>query len=152
MTTTQNNASVAAATLLRVALGTMFLAHSIVLKLFTYGLAGTSAYFTSLGLPGFLAYVTFFAEAIGGAAILLGIKARWFAVALIPFLVGALATAHGGNGWVFSAPGGGWEYPLYLIVLSIAQFLLGDGAYALSPSKPLTLPARDLRRSGASFA
>ena len=138
--------------LLRVSLGTMYLAHSIVLKLFTYGLAGTSAYFTSIGLPGFLAYVTFFAEAIGGAAILLGIKARWFALALTPFLVGALVTAHSGNGWVFSAPGGGWEYPLYLIVLSAAQFLLGDGKYALAPSRPLHLPQRDLRQSGASFA
>jgi putative oxidoreductase len=152
MTTTQANAYAYAATLLRVALGTMYLAHSIILKLFTFTLAGTSAYFTSIGLPGFLAYVTFFAEAIGGAAILLGIKARWFALALTPFLVGALATAHSGNGWVFSAPGGGWEYPLYLIVLSAAQFLLGDGKYALAPSKPLHLPQRDLRRSGASFA
>ena len=151
MTSTQDQATLYATTLLRVALGVMYLAHGIVLKLFTFGLAGTSAYFTSIGLPGFLAYVTFFAEAIGGAAILLGIKARWFALALTPFLVGALVTAHAGNGWVFSAPGGGWEYPIYLIVLSAAQFLLGDGAYALSPSKPLTLPRRDPRH-GASFA
>jgi putative oxidoreductase len=42
------------------------------------------------------------------------------------------------NGWVFSAPGGGWEYPTYLFVLSIAQFLLGDGAFALKPSRPLS--------------
>jgi putative oxidoreductase len=152
MSTTQDKAAVAATTLLRIALGIMYLAHSIVLKLFTYSLAGTSAYFTSIGLPGFLAYVTFFAEAIGGAAILLGIKARWFALALIPFLVGALITVHAGNGWVFSAPGGGWEYPLYLIVLSVAQFLFGDGAFAVAPSQPLELPRRDLRRSGASFA
>ena len=139
MTATQVQASVYATTLLRVALGTMYLAHSVLLKLFTYGLAGTAAYFQSIGLPGFLAYVTFFAEAVGGAAILLGIKARWFALALTPFLVGALVTAHANTGWLFSAPGGGWEYPAYLIVLSIAQFLLGDGAYALSPSKPLQL-------------
>ena len=142
---TQTNATIAATTLLRISLGAMYLAHSIVLKLFTFGLAGTAAYFQSLGLPGFLAYVTFFAEAIGGAAILLGIKARWFALALSPFLAGALVTAHANSGWVFSAPGGGWEYPAYLIVLSLAQFLLGDGAYAVSPSKPLHLPATDPR-------
>ena len=152
MTATQDNASAFATTLLRGALGTMYLAHSIVLKLFTYGLAGTSAYFTSIGLPGFLAYVTFFAEAIGGAAILLGIKARWFALALTPFLVGALVTAHSGNGWVFSAPGGGWEYPLYLIVLSAAQFLLGDGKFALAPSKPLAGPVKASIRKGPALA
>jgi putative oxidoreductase len=46
--------------------------------------------------------------------------------------------AHVGNGWLFAAPGGGWEYPLYLFVLAIAQAMLGDGAYALMPSTPRT--------------
>ena len=49
--------------LLRVTLGVMFLAHSVVLKLFTFGLAGTAGYFASIGLPGGLAYVVFAAEA-----------------------------------------------------------------------------------------
>ena len=40
-----------------------------------------------------------------------------------------------GNGWVFSNEGGGWEYPLYLIVLSAAQVLLGEGAWALGKSR-----------------
>ncbi|MCF3641636.1 DoxX family protein [Rhizobium sp. TRM95111] len=118
-------------TLLRVSLGVMYLAHSILLKLFTFGLAGTAGYFESIGLPGLLAYVTFAAEAVGGAMLVLGIYARWVALVLIPALLGAIIWAHGANGWVFTAPGGGWEYPLYLIVLSVAQFLLGDGSYAL---------------------
>lgn len=126
-----------AVALLRISLGVMYLAHSIALKLLTFGLVGTASYFESIGLPGWLAYVTFAAEAIGGAMLVLGIYARWVAVALIPALLGAIIWAHGGNGWVFNAPGGGWEYPLYLIVLSAAQFLLGDGSYALRPSKPL---------------
>jgi putative oxidoreductase len=124
-------------TLLRVSLGVMYLAHSIVLKMLTFGLAGTAGYFESIGLPGWLAYVTFVAEAVGGAMLVLGIYARWAAVALIPALLGAIIWAHAGNGWVFNAPNGGWEYPLYLLVLSIAQFLLGDGRYALRPSPAL---------------
>ena len=39
---------------------------------------------------------------------------------------------HAGNGWVFSAPNGGWEYPLFLIVVSLVVALLGDGRYALA--------------------
>jgi putative oxidoreductase len=39
---------------------------------------------------------------------------------------------------VFSANGGGWEYPLYLIVLAAAQVLLGEGAFALSRRSLLT--------------
>lgn len=136
--------------LLRVSLGVMYLAHSILLKVMVFGVAGTAGYFVSLGLPRWLAYATVFAEAIGGLAILLGIKARWFALALLPILVGALVTAHAHNGWVFSAPGGGWEYPAYLIVLSVAQFLLGDGALAIAPSRPLELTVREARNSKPS--
>jgi putative oxidoreductase len=124
-------------TLLRVSLGVMYLAHSIVLKLFTFGLAGTAGYFESIGLPDWLASGTFAAEAVGGVMLVLGIYARWVAVALIPALLGAIIWAHGGNGWVFNAPNGGWEYPLYLLVLSVAQFLFGEGRYALRPSSSL---------------
>lgn len=120
--------------LLRVALGTMFIAHSVVLKLMTFTLPGTAQFFTSLGLPAWLAYATFFAEAVGGTLLVLGIQTRWMALALAPILLGAL-WVHSGNGWVFTSANGGWEYPLYLLVLSIAQAMLGDGAYALSPSR-----------------
>jgi putative oxidoreductase len=61
--------------------------------------------------------------------------------ALSPALLGAIIWVHAGNGWVFTAPNGGWEYPAFLIVVSIVQFLLGDGAYSLAPSKPIGLAA-----------
>lgn len=117
-------------TLLRISLGVMFLAHSVVLKLFVFTLPGTAGYFESIGLPGPLAYFVFFAEAIAGVLLVLGIGTRWVAAGMVPVLVGAL-WAHSGNGWIFSNPNGGWEYPLYLVVLSVAQFMLGDGAFAL---------------------
>ncbi len=99
-----------AALLLRLALGTMFVAHAL-LKLFVFTLPGTAQFFESLGLPAALAYVTFAAELVGGALLILGIGTRWVAAALIPFLLGA-ASVHLGNGWLFSAPKGGWEYPV----------------------------------------
>lgn len=125
------------AALLRVSLGVMYLAHSLLLKLLTFGLAGTAGYFGSIGLPGWLAYATFAVEAVGGTLLVLGIQARWTALALIPALVGAIGFAHAGNGWVFTAAGGGWEYPAFLIAASLAFALIGDGALALSPSRPL---------------
>jgi putative oxidoreductase len=124
--------------LLRISLGVMFIAHSVVLKYFNFTLAGTAGYFESLDLPGFLAYVVFGMEAVGGALLVLGVRTREVAAALIPVLVGAL-WVHAGNGWVFSNAGGGWEYPLYLVVLSAAQVLLGEGAFALSRS---SVPSR----------
>jgi putative oxidoreductase len=117
--------------LLRVSLGLMFIAHSVVLKYFVYTLAGTAQFFESIGLPGALAYVVFWMEAIGGVLLVLGVQTRLVAAALVPVLVGA-TWAHAGNGWVFSNANGGWEYPLYLTVLAAAQVLLGEGAFALS--------------------
>lgn len=117
-------------TLLRVSFGVMLFAHGFILKYMTYTLAGTVGFFESLGLPSALAYVVFLAETIGGILLILGIGTRWVAAAMVPILLGAL-WVHLGNGWVFNAPNGGWEYPLYLVVLSIAQVLLGDGALAV---------------------
>ena len=146
MTHTDTSSTAYGTLLLRVSLGVMYIAHSVILKWMTFTLAGTAQYFESLGLPAALAYATFFAEFIGGVLLVLGIQSRWVALALLPVLFGA-AWVHIGNGWVFSAQGGGWEYPLYLIVLSVAQALLGDGAHALSPSRPLPLApaARSLK-------
>ena len=129
-----------AAAALRIGLGVMFLAHSLVLKLFVFTLPGAAQFFTTIGLPAWLAYVVFAAEVAGGALLVLGVRARWVALALMPVLFGA-TWAHWGNGWMFGYPNGGWEYPLYLTLLAGAQFLLGDGAFALAPSRPLVLRA-----------
>lgn len=141
MTREQTTGSAYGALLLRVSLGTMYLTHGVVLKWMTFGLDGTAKFFQSIGLPGPLAYATIFAELVGGVLLILGVQSRWVAMALAPILLGAL-WVHAGNGWVFTAPGGGWEYPLYLIILSGVQMLLGDGAYAVSPSRPFPLPAK----------
>lgn len=119
--------------LLRVALGTMFLAHSVLLKLFVFTLPGTAQFFVSIGLPGWLAYAVFAAEAVAGLLLVLGVQARWVALATVPILAGA-TWAHAGNGWMFGYPNGGWEYPAYLTLLAVAQAMLGDGRFAVSPS------------------
>jgi putative oxidoreductase len=123
-----------AALVLRVTLGMMFIAHSLILKHFTFTLPGTAQFFESLGLPGALAYLTFWAELIGGVLLVAGIGTRWVALALVPILAGA-AWVHLGNGWVFSAANGGWEYPVFLIAASFVQALLGDGKYAFTFKK-----------------
>jgi putative oxidoreductase len=52
---------------------------------------------------------------------------------MIPILIGA-TLQHIGNGWLFSAAKGGWEFPAFWTMTLIVQALLGDGAYALRPS------------------
>jgi putative oxidoreductase len=117
------------ATLLRLALGAMYLAHAG-LKVFTFTMAGTVQFFGSMGYPAWLAYAVVAAETLAGVLLIVGFQARWVALAMIPVLVGA-AAVHVPNGWVFNGQGGGWEYPLFLIVASLVQALVGEGAYAL---------------------
>jgi len=126
--------------LLRISLGVMLIAHSVVLKYFVYSLPGTAQFFQSIGLPGPLAYVVFGIEAVTGIALVLGIGTRYAAAVVLPVLIGSV-WAHAGNGWVFSGTHGGWEYPLYLTVLAIVQILLGEGALALSRREPETARA-----------
>jgi DoxX len=70
-----------AAVVLRLALGILFLAHGL-LKLLVFKPAGAYAYFKSLGVPGWLAYVTMAAELAGAAALIVGFMPRYAALAL----------------------------------------------------------------------
>jgi putative oxidoreductase len=123
-----------AAFVLRATLGIMFIAHAL-LKYSVFTLPGTAKFFESLGLPGPLAYATFAVELIGGTLILAGLGTRWVALALVPVLLGA-TWVHAGNGWLFSAPNGGWEYPAFLAATAVVQALLGDGRFAVSSLIP----------------
>ena len=123
-----------AAMTLRVSLGLMYLAHSIVLKFFTFTLAGTAQYFQSIGLPAFLAYIVFAAEVSGGVLLLLGIQTRAVSLALIPVLLGA-TWVHAPNGWVFNSNGGGWEYPVFLIIVSAVTALLAPTTARVNDTK-----------------
>lgn len=121
------------ALVLRVGLGAMFIAHAL-LKYFVFTLPGTAQFFGSLGLPPVLGYLVFAAELGGGVLLVLGVYTRQVALALVPVLLGA-TWAHVGNGWVFSAPNGGWEYPAFLTLAAVVQFFVGDGAFALQRSQ-----------------
>ncbi|MBU9412449.1 DoxX family protein [Burkholderia multivorans] len=121
-----------AATLLRVALGVLYLAH-VAQKVFVFTLPGTAQFFASIGLPGWLAYLTTLVELVGGLALLAGVRVRLAALVLLPFMLGAVS-AHLPNGWSFGAPHGGWEYPAFWAVTLVVQALLGGGAFALDAS------------------
>lgn len=124
------NISDYAALILRLALGGMFLTHGL-LKFIVFTLPGTAGFFASVGFPGWMAYIVAPAELLAGVALIVGFKTRWVALAGIPILLGAL-TVHAANGWVFSNPNGGWEYPVYLIVTAVVVALLGGGRIAIT--------------------
>lgn len=140
-----NRLNDAGAALLRIALGVLYLAH-VAQKLFVFTLPGTAQFFASVGLPGWLAYVTTFVELAGGLALLAGVRVRLVSLVLLPFMLGATMT-HFPNGWSFAAPHGGWEYPAFWAVTLVVQALVGAGAFARGE------PAeRDERMRGARLA
>jgi putative oxidoreductase len=116
---------------LRAALGLMFIAHAL-LKFFVFTMPGFAQFLGMVGLPATLAWPIFLAELIGGLAILTGFYGRWVSLALLPVLLGAF-TVHFPNGWLFTAPNGGWEYPAFLVVAALTHVLVGDGAFAVRP-------------------
>lgn len=132
-----------AALLLRLSLGTMWISHAM-LKLTVFTVPGFASFLSSLGMPAVLAWPVVLAEIVGGALILAGIHGRVASLALLPVLAGAML-AHIHNGWVFSAPNGGWEYPLFLMATSIVHAMLGDGACALRTAD--AAPAPTLQRA-----
>lgn len=122
--------------LLRLSLGVMWIAHAL-LKLWVFTLPGTAQFFQSIGFWGPLAYPVFAVELLGGIALVFGIYARQLSLGLTPIMAVA-ASVHVGNGWVHTSPNGGWEYPVFLLVASLALWLLGDGAFALRTSSRFT--------------
>jgi putative oxidoreductase len=128
------------ALVLRVALGVLFLAHAG-LKLLVFTPAGTAAFFAKLGLPPQLAYLVITAEVLGGLALIAGVWTRVVALALVPIILGTIFTVHGANGFWFSAPGGGWEYPAFWAAALVAQALIGPGAFALRLSRSTAVTA-----------
>ena len=124
---------------LRIALGAMFIAHAY-LKLAIFTPAGFGGFLGQVGLPSLLAWPIILAELIGGLAILAGFYGRQVSLLLLPVLLGAL-WVHAGNGWVFNAPNGGWEYPAFLALAAVAHGQIGDGAFALKAARLSALDA-----------
>lgn len=118
-----------AAALLRISMGLMLLTHGLI-KLIVFTPAGTAQFFESIGFPGLFALPVIAGEIGLGLALIVGLRTRWAALAAIPIMVGA-TIPHAGNGFMFSNPGGGWEFPVFWTVALVVQALLGSGAYAV---------------------
>jgi putative oxidoreductase len=118
-----------AAFILRLTLGSILLSHGL-LKVFVFTIAGTVGFFGSIGLPAIAAYLTIFGEVVGGLILLLGVYSRLVSILSLPILIGA-TWVHISNGWLFSNEGGGWEFPVLLVVLAIIVAIQGAGSFAL---------------------
>lgn len=115
--------------ILRISLGVMWIAHAG-LKWFTFTMPGFAGWLESVGFSALFAWPVFLMELIGGTMILLGLYSRQASMVLLPVMMVAMYS-HIGNGWVHISEGGGWEYPLFLIMASCVHIINGDGKFTV---------------------
>jgi putative oxidoreductase len=111
---------------LRLALGTIMVSHGYH-KVFG-GLHHHVQFVSSLGLPGWTAYLSAFAEFIGGFLVFIGLFTRCAAFAITIDLCVAIVKVHLHNG--LSGPNG-YEFPLALTAIAFALIFFGAGPIAI---------------------
>lgn len=111
---------------MRLALGAVMVVHGYH-KVFG-GLHHHVQFVQSLGLPGWSAYLSAFAEFFGGLLVLIGLFTRAAAFAICIDMCVAIAKVHIHNGLTGEH---GAEFPMSLAALAFALIFFGGGAIAL---------------------
>lgn len=111
---------------LRLVLGAIMIAHGFP-KAFG-GVHHHVEFVRSLGIPGWLAYLSIAAELGGGILLVVGFLTRFVALcALIDMLV-AIFTVHFKNGFMGQ---GNYQFPLALAAIAFSLILFGSGPIAI---------------------
>jgi len=118
--------------LIRLTVGGMLLVHGIG-KVTGPGVERFSAGLANRGIPGDVVAgsVVFFNETVGAVLIILGLFTRPLAASIAIEFAVITFVAHWGNGFSWSNPKGGWEYPFLWGLLYFAVALRGGGPYSL---------------------
>lgn len=114
--------------ILRILLGITFFVHGVVK--FKDGIGNIAAWFDSIGIPDYMAYVVALIELIGGIALLLGIGTRIVSALFIIVLLVATFKVKLAAGFLGNDQMAGYELDLSMI--GIAIYLLLNGSSYLS--------------------
>lgn len=117
------------ALILRVVLGITFFVHGFVK--FQGGIENTAGWFTSIGLPGFLATVVAVIELAGGIALVLGLFSRFVSALFLLLMAGAIIKVKMAGGFLGNGQGAGYELDLALLAMAAAITITGSKLLAL---------------------
>ena len=112
---------------LRLIVGVIMIAHGYG-KVFHGGLSQHVHRVASLGLAGWLAYPSAFAEFAGGILLIVGLLTRFVSLLILIDLAVAIWKVHWKDG-MFGK--GGYEFPLTLATIAFALIFFGAGPIAL---------------------
>ncbi|MFC4076496.1 DoxX family protein [Salinithrix halophila] len=110
--------------ILRLTLGLTFFIHGW--SKFQGGIENTANFFSSLGIPGFMAYIVGSIELIGGLVMIVGLGTRIFSALFAAILLVAIFTAKLTAGFLQ-----GYELDVILLAVSIHLILTGSRLYAV---------------------
>ena len=116
------------ALILRVVLGITFFIHGFVK--FQGGIENQVGWFSSIGLPGFLAYVVAIIELVGGFALFIGLGTKVISALLAILMIGATVKVKLALGFLGNGQMAGYE--LDLALLAMAAYLAINGSKLLS--------------------
>jgi len=129
--------------ILRLVLGAVMIGHGYG-KVFG-GLSHHVHFVSSLGLPGWLAYASAFAEFFGGILVIAGLFTRLASLAILVDLSVVILKVHWKNGFMSN---GGYEFPLAVAAIAFALIFFGAGPIAFDSirsggggSRPKSKPA-----------
>jgi putative oxidoreductase len=127
------NATDTALLVLRVAFGVSMAYHGYNKVFGASGLAGTTSWFSSMGMraPRLQARLAAGTEIGAGLLFAAGLLTPFAAAAFIALMIVAIVTSHWKNGYFIFLPGGGWEYCAAIIAVALAVGISGPGSASL---------------------
>jgi putative oxidoreductase len=127
---------------LRLALGAIMIAHGAQ-KAFG-GMPKFMGWLNSMGIPGWMGYLTVAAEFGGGILLVAGLLTRLAALSIVVDMAVAIAKVHWKNGLLSAGGKVGYEFPLTCGIIAFALIFLGAG--------PISLDGAFFRGGGGSSA
>src|SRR3954454_13189192 len=119
------------ALILRLVLGITFFVHGFVK--FSGGIENQVGWFSSIGLPGVLAYVVAIIELVGGFALFIGFGTKITSVLLAILMIGATLKVKFALGFLGNGQMAGYEFDLALLAMAI--YLAINGSKLLSVNR-----------------
>lgn len=106
---------------IRIVLGITFFAHG--LAKFQSGIDNVAGWFTSIGLPGSLAYGVATIELVGGVLLIIGLGVRYVGLLFALILFGAIVKVNGSAGLLGDGKNPGFELDLALLAMGAYLFI-----------------------------
>lgn len=108
--------------IIRIVLGVTFFMHG--LAKFQSGIDNIAGWFTSIGLPGALAYGVATVELVGGLLLIIGLGVRYIGLLFALILVGAIIKVKWSAGLLGDGKNPGYELDLALLAMGLYLFVV----------------------------